>query len=96
MKQAKRWRRSAKGDHRAVLKAYRDRALDYPDSFFGFRSLCGDTGFDYKKVRRISRLLRREGLLEYECGLFDPDGRVAGSGYRITKRGQTLLEIGEG
>ena len=79
-----------------MLTAYRDLAESQGDYFFGFKTLCERTGFDFKKVRRISRHLRREGLVEYECGLFDGHGQVAGSGYRITKRGHSILEIGEG
>ena len=55
-----------------------------------FRAFLG-TGLILKQARRAVRSLARKGLARYECGLFDEDGAVAGSGYCATQEGYDLL-----
>ena len=50
------------------------------------------TGFDRPKVRRIVRSLARKGLTEYHRGLWSDEGRPAGAGYCITRKGIEVLK----
>lgn len=52
-----------------------------------FRAVVEDTGFTLDQVRRSVRACARKGLTEHVRGLFDEDGRVAGSGYGLTPAG---------
>ena len=51
----------------------------------------GNPKVDLKIVRRACRSLRRKGLAEYQRGLFNDDGEVAGSGYCATRAGAELI-----
>jgi len=57
-----------------------------------FRVLVSfSNGLDKTQVKRSVRSLTRKGLAEYQRGLMDDDGTVAGSGYRISRAGRALL-----
>jgi len=57
-----------------------------------FRGVVEQTKLELKEVRRAVRSLARKGLAQFERGLFDDDGQVAGSGYRCTLEGVNFLE----
>ena len=59
----------------------------YNESSFYFRGVAQESGLPLKIVRRIVRSLARKGLAEYNRGLFNDDGQVAGSGYGCTRAG---------
>lgn len=61
-------------------------------SFVCFKTLQGETGLDRKEVRRHCRALKRQGLAEFQAGLWDDEGRPAGSGYAATKLGIAWLK----
>lgn len=46
---------------------------------------------DERQVRIACRSLARKGLAEFQRGLFDQDGMVAGSGYSATEQGAALI-----
>lgn len=56
-----------------------------------FRGLVDATNLGLKEVRRACRSLNKKGLAEYVRGLFDDDGKVAGSGYACTQKGCALI-----
>lgn len=89
----KRWKK-AHATQKQVLAAYDELAQAHGEEYyFGFKRLCERTGLEYRTVRRVTRCLFRRGLTEFSSGLFTYDGELAGSGYRISKRGQALLSI---
>lgn len=51
------------------------------------RSICTGTGLIRPQVSRALKALRRYGFVEHQRGLFNDDGEVAGSGYRVTEAG---------
>ena len=57
-----------------------------------FRTIAEKTKLDLKQVSRACRALRKKGLAEYMMGLFDDEGKAAGSGYCATEEGVKLLE----
>jgi hypothetical protein len=50
-----------------------------------------DLGIPREVVRGILREMAGRGLVAYERGLFDEDGQVAGSGYRILPKGREVV-----
>ncbi len=56
-----------------------------------FRYIAKETGLNERKVRHAVRALARKGLAEYVRGLFNDDGVTAGSGYRATEKGASLI-----
>ncbi len=55
------------------------------------RFIAKETKLTLVQVRRSVRSLARKGLAAYERGLFDDDGKVAGSGYRATLEGAMMF-----
>lgn len=45
-----------------------------------------------KLIRRVVRSLARKGMAELVRGLFDDDGRIAGSGYCCTRAGREAMQ----
>ncbi len=72
-----------------LVEVYRRSSGDYPCTFFKY--IAKNTGLDEKQSRRTVRALARKGLAEYQRGLFDEDGMVAGSGYSATDKGLSLI-----
>lgn len=75
----------------AVLKVLNSRYGTDTDCLC-FRFIANETGLDRRLVRRACRSLARKGLANYERGLFNEDGEVAGSGYRCTFEGCYALD----
>lgn len=65
---------------------------DWEGNCLYFREIAKRTRLTIKEVRRAVRSLARKGLAQYERGLFDNDGMVAGSGYSCTEAGKKLAE----
>jgi hypothetical protein len=61
--------------------------------YWGFDGIAQHIKLDRKQIRRACRSLKKKGLAEYMCGLFNDDGEVAGSGYGATKTGAELIGI---
>lgn len=68
-------------------------ALDayYLDGALYSRGIVEITGLQMLQVRRAVKSLVRRGYAELQRGLFDDDGRVAGSGYACTLEGHVAL-----
>lgn len=65
-------------------------ALDYGYSAY-FKYIAHNLNLEIRQVRLACRALKRKGLAEYNTGLFDEEGRVAGSGYAATKEGRLFI-----
>lgn len=52
-----------------------------------FSTIATETGLEVFQVRRAVRSCSRKGVTELVRGLFNDDGRVAGSGYGLTQKG---------
>jgi len=50
------------------------------------------TGLSREEVRKAAKTLRAKGLVLHQRGLFDDEGKTAGSGYAATKEGYELAE----
>jgi len=61
--------------------------------FTSFASLAVRVELPPNKVRRIVRHLARRGLVEYQRGLFNQDGDLAGSGYGLSTLGRVVWNI---
>lgn len=83
---------SINDNERKVLTVLSDYEMEGQCLYF--RSIALEVNMDWRKVRRVVRALARKGLAEYHRGLFDDDGRVAGSGYCISKAGRTAIRVG--
>jgi hypothetical protein len=57
-----------------------------------FAPICKATRLPRARVRFICRLFKRKGWAEFYSGLFDDDGKPAGSGYCVTKAGIAAWE----
>lgn len=55
------------------------------------RAIVAGTDFELHQVRRSVRSLARKGYAQYERGLVDEDGMMAGAGYRATEEGAALI-----
>lgn len=73
------------------LAAIYDRAHGEMGYGVYFRSIVTDTGLDQHQVRRSVRACARKGVTELVRGLFDDEGRVAGSGYGLTPKGIAFI-----
>lgn len=62
----------------------------------GFAPIAQHTTLEVKRVRVLTRALAKNGLLEYQSGLFYENGDVAGAGYTITSKGRAVAQIIEG
>lgn len=71
------------------LDAYHN-AYDY--CYIGYRSF-EDTGLTKKQIKPIIKKLLDDGIVDFQKGLFNEDGEVAGSGWGITdiKKAETYL-----
>lgn len=78
--------------HRKCLDALAVLTLPNGEMCVHFRALIMETGYDRSKVRRYVRALARKGLAEYYRGLWSDDGRPAGAGYCITRKGVDLAK----
>lgn len=79
--------------HRAVLEALSGCDRDSP--YLNFDNIAKRLSVPMKRaeIRRICRHLARKGWTEYGRGLWNDNGEVAGSGYRITATGKVMLEL---
>lgn len=77
-------------DHEKVLDFLANNTSE--EACFGFDPICKATRLPRNRVRFICRHFRRKGWAEFYSGLFNDDGRVAGSGYCITKAGVAAWE----
>lgn len=76
-----------------VLSALQDMSSEYEKgSGFYFRGIAKHARMRRKDVRLACRSLARKGLAQYERGLFNDDGGLAGSGYSLTTAGSELTE----
>lgn len=71
---------------RKVLHSLSEVSGDY--CYMPFEPICREWGVERKVVRRACRSLARKGLAEFKAGLWDDDGKPAGSGYAITEAGR--------
>lgn len=79
-------------NERKVLEQMVKTNANHGDThYMYFRVLADYTGLDLKQVSRACRSLKKKGLAEYMRGLFDEDGRAAGSGYGATADGEKLI-----
>jgi hypothetical protein len=51
------------------------------------------TGLNRLQARRAIKSLVRRGMAELQRGLFDDDGKIAGSGYSCTQAGHAILAL---
>lgn len=77
-----------------VLKAL-DKHYSEDFGFLSFAVIHRVSEVPRDLVRRTVRALARKGYAEFSNGLWDGDG-PRGSGYRITKAGQTALKAEQG
>jgi len=56
-----------------------------------FKYTAKGTGLTVREVRLACRALKRKGYASFERGLFDDEGKVAGSGYCATREGAMLV-----
>lgn len=79
-----------------ILTALQDLSSgDYAmeGSCFYFRTIAKEAKMRKNDTRLACRSLTRKGLAMYERGLINEnDGMMAGSGYRATEAGLTLME----
>lgn len=75
-----------------VLAYYRD---DEEERCVYMKTIAEETKLTVVQVRRSVRALARKGLAEYHRGLFDEDGKVAGSGYCASEEGMAFIRKAE-
>lgn len=63
----------------------------WPDSCLYTRGIMCRASLERLQTRRAVKALVRKGLAELVRGLFDDDGKVAGSGYASTPAGRALI-----
>lgn len=56
-----------------------------------FDNIANGTGLSRTAAKRAARQLARMGCLELSTGFNEDDGLIAGRGYALTKKGETLL-----
>jgi hypothetical protein len=79
-------------DEMKALTALAQAYSDYEDfCYLSFKGVATRSGLDPKIIRRTVRSLARKGFAEYGRGLWNDDGRMAGSGYCCTKAGLAAL-----
>ena len=64
---------------------------DGDQNCYYFRGIVSALKLELKQVRRACRSLAKKGLAEYQRGLFDDEGRAAGSGYCATRAGAAYI-----
>lgn len=60
-----------------------------------FREIAERSGVPERQVRRVVRALARKGVVTLVRGLFDDEGRTAGSGYGLMPLGRAMLAARE-
>lgn len=60
-------------------------------NYIYFRTIVKETKLTLQQVRRSVRSLARKGLAEFQRGLMDEEGNVAGSGYCATEKGAAYI-----
>ncbi len=75
------------GDHEEKTLSVLASHYHEDGRYLYFRYIATLTDLEIKQVRRAVRSLARRGFAEYMRGLFDEDGKVAGSGYACTTEG---------
>ena len=81
-------------NEQAVLTSLRAGYNDYDEVvefYYHFSGITEETELELRLVRRACRSLAKKGLAEFKRGLFDDEGKVAGSGYGCTKAGADWL-----
>lgn len=78
-------------NERKVLAVLDEVTDTWGERCITFSWIIDDAKLTLKEVRRACRSLRRKGLAEFYRGLMDEDGRVAGSGYCISKSGKAFM-----
>jgi len=68
-----------------------DSVYDNDQCCHSLRAMAKVCGGDVDMARCAVRTLAVRGFAAFERGLFDADGRAAGSGYRCTKTGRVFL-----
>ena len=80
----------------AVLKTLNECSdhSDYGQAFYTWK-IAEDSGItkEYARVALLS--LRNRGLVIWQSGLFNDEGKTAGSGYAITNQGQKYLALAD-
>ena len=77
-----------------VLKVLAESYHDVDDwGALYLRGITAETKLDTGQARRAVRSLARKGLAQYERGLVDEEGMMAGAGYRATAAGKKLAEM---
>ncbi len=70
-----------------LFEAYQ-REVCYP-----YQVICDDTKLDLVEVKRLIKLLKMLGYVDYVRGLMDDDGMVAGSGFCINREKADEVEL---
>lgn len=55
------------------------------------RTVAKKVGIEENKARNALRSLKRKGFVDYQRGLFDDEGKVAGSGWRVNLKGSQII-----
>ena len=77
-------------DQKTILTAL---PIDTDFNFVTFAWLAEATDMPPRRARVVTRQLARKGLTEYQCGLFNMDGQVCGSGYALTDLGRVVAQV---
>lgn len=80
-------------NERTILLFFHGQPDEYCHSF---DTISLDTKLDRRVVRLACRSLRRKGLTEFVSGLYNEDGGFAGSGYRASTAGRSILSPAKG
>lgn len=80
-------------DQKKCLLALYDLHLENGwKDYYHFAPIEADTTLPRNVVRRCMRAFKSAGLAEFSHGLTRMDGKLAGSGYRLTDAGFALVE----
>jgi DNA-binding IscR family transcriptional regulator len=77
-------------NQKTAFKAWFDADHDF--GVLSFNTIALRSGLPRNLVRRTVRALARRGLTQYERGCWTMDGEPAGSGYRLTEYGRSVLQ----
>lgn len=77
----------------AEEKAVLNVLAEYGGEFYlGFQAISRRVLLPVDEVRLACRSLRNQGLVDFQRGLMNEDGQVAGSGYAITSAGYRFVD----
>lgn len=76
---------------RKVLECLAENSRRDGEMCITFSWIVDDTKLTLAQVRRSCRALRKKGLAEFYRGLMTEDGEAAGSGYSITRAGESVI-----